>query len=58
MPEQESKREVLRDKVVDLVKEFVEINGGMKICDIDYAMEQTIAALHTNQTMVFVGPKT
>lgn len=39
MPDSESKRDVLRDKVVDLVKEFVNSGGTLGLHDINCALD-------------------
>ncbi len=45
----ESKRELLRDKVIDLVKEFIEIEGEISLYDLNILFGQHSLGVNVNE---------
>jgi hypothetical protein len=43
---QESKRKILKDEVVQLVKDFVTKNGGLSLQDVMNVLDETKNTLH------------
>lgn len=57
MSENPSKRELLKDKVVDLVKEFVNTEGKITSNDIGFALAQANAALNNSPLTFLTSPE-